>query len=107
MEILKADFVRVLRAEILKAAYESHSLRLPRLSLVPLQTHLDRLHFDVSEDDLATVLEDLKDRGYVSYERDEVAWRKHRRLRIGKIQATPAGRDLVEQTKADPAVQFN
>src|SRR5574341_835176 len=102
MEILQADFVRVLRAAILKAIYVNNAQRAPRLSLVILHGHLDKF-FDLSQDDLVTLLEDLEERGYLSYERDERLWRKSRGVRISNLQLTPAGRDLVEGTDKHPA----
>lgn len=105
MAILEADFVRVLRAAILKAVYVNHRQRAPRLSLVVLHGHLDKF-FDLSEDDLVTLLEDLKDRGYVTYQRDEKLWKKSRAVRISQLQLTPGGSDLVEGTVSNPAVQF-
>jgi hypothetical protein len=106
MNILERDNIRVLRAEILKAIHENHRQRRPRLRLIVLQGHLDRLYFDVGEDDLITVLEDMQERGYLSFERDPEAWKQRKVLPMG-MQITPRGRDLVEGTNTDPAVQFD
>ncbi len=106
MDILKADFVRVLRAAILKAIYVNHHQRQPPLTLVILLGHLVNF-FTISENDLVTTLEELRDRGYLTYVRDEKLWRKSRSVSISQLQLMPAGRDLVEGTVFDLAVQFN
>ena len=106
VHILQADNVRNLRAAILQVVYDNHFGRRSRLRLTPLHGALDRLRFDVSEDELVTVLEDLKERGYITFTRDEEKWRKSRDLVIGEIQIMPAGRDLVEKTRTDLAVCF-
>lgn len=107
MDILQAHNIRQLRATILQIIYENHARQQSRLRLVPLHGALERLFFDVSEDELVTVLQDLKDRGYLSYAQDAAAWKKSRKTVIGEIQILPAGRDLVEKTKQDPAVSFD
>jgi hypothetical protein len=43
----------------------------------------------------------------LTFSRDEEKWRKHRELVIGEIQITPLGRDLVEKTRVDIAVNFD
>jgi hypothetical protein len=108
VHILQADNIRNLRAAILQVVYDNHFGRRSRLRLTPLHGAIDRLRFvDVSEDELVTVLEDLKERGYLTFSRDEEKWRKHRELVIGEIQITPLGRDLVEKTRVDIAVNFD
>lgn len=107
MHILQADNIRNLRAAILQIIYDNHFERRSRLRLTPLHGALDRLRFEVSEDELVTVLEDLKERGYLTFSKDEQKWRKSRELVIGEIQIMPAGRDLVEKTRNDPAVCFD
>jgi hypothetical protein len=75
--------------------------------MIPLYGAVTRLYFDVSEDEFITVLQDLKERGYLSFQRDEELYRKKRKTMIGEIQVLPAGRDLVEKTRVDPAVDFD
>jgi hypothetical protein len=101
MDILLADNIRQLRSAILQIVYES------RLRMIPLYGAVTRLYFDVSEDEFITVLQDLKERGYLSFQRDEELYRKKRKTMIGEIQVLPAGRDLVEKTRVDPAVDFD
>ncbi len=107
MDILQGDNVRELRATILQLVYENHLKQRSRLRLLPLYGAVTRLFFDVSENELLTVIQDLKERGYLTFERDEELYRKTRKTVIGEIQILPAGRDLVEKTKADPAVSFD
>jgi hypothetical protein len=107
MDILQGDSVRELRATVLKIVYENHLQQRSRLRLVPLYGAVSRLFFDVSEDEMITVMQDLKERGYLSYQRDEALYRKKRKTVIGEIQILPAGRDLVEKTRVDPAVSFD
>src|SRR5438552_18897279 len=104
MDILQADNVRQLRAAILQFIYDNHFAQRSRLRLVQLHGALSRMFFDVSEDELVTVMQDLQERRYLTFKRDEELYRKKRENRIGDIEISPAGRDLVEQTCADAAV---
>ena len=106
MSILQADNVRNLRGAILQIIYDNHFQRRSRLRLVNLHGALERLFFGVSEDELVTVLEDMKERGVLTYSQDEQRWRKSREVVIGEIQITPLGRDLVEKTQTIAAVAF-
>jgi hypothetical protein len=61
------------------------------------------LGFDASENDVITMLQDLRGRSYVEY-------REIRNLRVGEyrivqIELCPKGRDLLEGTITDPAVE--
>lgn len=107
MDIPQGINVRQLRAAILQIVYDNHFRQRSRLRLVPLLGALTRLFFDVSEDELITVLQDLKERKYLDFKRDEERYRKNREIVIGEIEIKPAGRDLVEKTNVDPAVSFD
>jgi hypothetical protein len=110
MHILQANNIRGLRATILQIVYDNHFKRNSRLRLTPLHGALERLFFDISEDELVTVLEDLQERGCLTFTRDEKKWKKSRELVIGEIQITPKGRDLVEDTpgvrQKEPGISF-
>ena len=111
MHILQANNIRALRATILQIVYDNHFSRQSRLRLTPLHGALERLFFDISEDELVTVLEDLQERNYLTFTRDEKKWKKSRELVIGEIQITPRGRDLVEDApgarEKEPGVSFD
>jgi hypothetical protein len=111
MHILQAENIRELRATMLQIVYDNHFGRKSRLRLTPLHGALERLFFDISEDELVTVLEDLQERGYLTFTRDEQKWRKSRELIIGEIQITPRGRDLVEDAPGarvkEPGISFD
>jgi len=107
MHILQALNIRELRAAILQIVYDNHCRQQSRLRLTPLHGALEMLFFDISVDDLVTVLQDLSERSYLSFKRDEGKWKKSREQVIGEIQILPAGRDLVERTVTNPAVSFD
>lgn len=111
MHILQAANIRQLRATILQIVYDNHFNRASRLRLTPLHGALTQLFFDVSEDELVTVMEDLQERECLTFARDEKKWRKSRELVIGEIQITPKGRDLVEAApgarEKEPGISFD
>lgn len=111
MHILQAENIRTLRGTILQIVYDNHLKRNSRLRLTPLHGALERLFFDVSEDELVTVLEDLQERSCLTFTRDEAKWKKSREVVIGEIQITPKGRDLVEDVPGvrakEPGVAFD
>jgi hypothetical protein len=93
-----------LRGEILELVDEGHQEQRSRFTDVILWGVLQRLKYDVSQNDVITVLQDLKDRSYLTFEQD-----KDRRtgvVRISQIQITPRGRDLLEGTAMDAAVHI-
>ena len=61
------------------------------------------LGFDVSLNNVTTVLQDLHGRMYIRY--DEIRDQKQGLYYIVKIELTPRGRDLLEGTITDPAVE--
>lgn len=107
MEQLQADNTRQLRAAVLQIIYGNQQNQRSRLRFTPLYGAIARLGFDVSTNELITVLQDLQERGYVKYTRDEAQYRDYRKTVISEIQILPAGRDLVEKTNADAAVCFD
>ena len=106
MQQLEADNTRQLRAAVLQIIYSNQQNQRSRLRFTPLYGAITRLGFDVSINVLVTVLQDLKERGYIKYTRDEDAYRESRKTVISEIQILPEGRDVVEKTTADPAVCF-
>lgn len=105
MDILLDEGAKTLRAAILGLVYDNQRRRFSRLGLVQLGGALEKLFYDLSLDDLITVLEDLKERGYIDFDRskDQRTWH----VQVEKIRILPAGRDLVEKTTSDPAVRFD
>jgi hypothetical protein len=101
---LAAETRKRLRGEILELVDEGHSEQRSRFTDVILWGVLQRLKYDVSQNDVITVLQDLKDRNYLSFEQDKNL--RTGAVRISQIQITPAGRDLLEGTKADAAVHI-
>jgi len=105
MDITQAENIRQLRATILRTVYDNHRQQQSRLRLVLLEGMLERLFFEVARNDLIAVLQDLKERGYLNFREDRD--RYTRKVNIGEIQITPKGRDLVEKTETDEAVDFD
>lgn len=100
---LSPQHKRRLRGMILKLIYENHEAQNRRLDDVTLTGVLERLQFDVYVNAVRELLQDIEERKLISFrqERDKVSGRTS----IRQIQITPAGRDLVEKTTSDPAVE--
>lgn len=96
------QFRRRLRGVILKLIYQNHDRQEPRLDDVMLAGVLERLQYDISVDMVRTTVQDLGDRGLLNF--DQIRDRRNGEVFIRKIQITPKGRDLVEGTASDPAV---
>jgi len=88
---------------ILKLIYQNHEEQNHRLNDTTLTGVLERLQFDVYVNAVRELLQDLKDRELVTFL--EIRDRVTGRVRIEKIQICPAGRDLVEKTTVNPAVE--
>lgn len=93
-----------MRGMILQLLQTNHEQQRSRFDSSMLWSALVRgLGFDASENDVITVLQDLCDRGYIKY-----VEQRNRRLgeyRIVQIELCPKGRDLLEGTIEDPAVE--
>jgi hypothetical protein len=106
MEPTQADNIRQLRAAILKLVYENQQEQRSRLRVIQLAGALSRLFYEFEDlNELKAVLQDLKERGYVQFteEREKFS----RKVEFGPISITPDGRDLVELTNKDAAVDFS
>jgi len=97
-----AQVKRRLRGTMLKLVYENHEAQGHRMDDVILTGVLERLGFDAYVNLTRELLEDLKERGFVAFEKERN--RATGKISIRKIQITPAGADIIEGTKADPAV---
>lgn len=93
---------RRLRGVILKLVYENQEEQRPRMDDLMLNSVLDRLGFDVSRNEMRTLLDDLGERGLLKFQREKDV--NTGRLSFRLIQVTPSGRDLVEKTETDTAV---
>jgi hypothetical protein len=96
---------RRLRGVILRLISQNHERQQHRLDDITLTGVLERLQYDVYVDLVRTTLQDLGERGLLEFAED-----RNRRTGenfIRKIQITPRGRDLVEGTISDPAIDVN
>jgi hypothetical protein len=94
-----------LRGAILELVVQGHQEQRTRMNDLVLWGVLQKLHYDVSQNDVITFLQDLGDRQYLTFKEDKN--RKTGELRISLIQCTPKGRDLVEgNVSEDPAVNI-
>lgn len=102
---LHPDKARRLRGAVLTVLCANHNRQGHRLDDVLLGGALQGLLFDISSNDVLTILQDLKDRDYVRYVQRR-NWLTGR-MYCEQIEITARGRDLVEENiKADPAVEF-
>jgi hypothetical protein len=96
---------RRLRGVILELLQTNHDQQKSRLDSSAVWSGLVRgLGFDVSENEVITVLQDLEGRGYLRYE--EIKNQRLGLYYIVRIELTPKGRDLLEGTITDPAVEI-
>jgi hypothetical protein len=96
---------RRLRGVILKLIAQNHEKQQMRLDDITLTGVLERLQYDVYVDLVRAMLQDLHERALLEF--IEERNRKTGEIFIRKIQITPKGRDLVEGTIGDPAVDVN
>ena len=94
---------RRLRGVVLKLIYENHEAQKHRLDDTTLTGVLRRLQYDVYGNLIREILQDLRDRGLVSFEGQRDKMTGSRTIRM--IQITPAGRDIIEKTSTNPAVE--
>jgi hypothetical protein len=94
-----------LRGAILELLCTNHDQQESRFTSSALWSALVRgLGFEASKNEVITMLQDLKARGYV-----EFALKKNDQdgeIRIFNIELCPKGRDLLEGTTEDPAVEL-
>ena len=104
MAALDAQLNKRLRGAILEILNTRHGAQQSRIDHVALWHIMLDLRFDLGENDLLTLLQDLHDRDLLRYEENRD--RRTNRVSVSKLQLTPAGRDLCEGTKIDPAINF-
>jgi hypothetical protein len=92
------------RAVIVELLFERHNEQKSRPDHDLMWHMLNDLGCDVGENEVVTMLQDLFDRGYVTFQQEKNRWT--RRVEISFIQLTPKGRDLIEGTITDPAFSF-
>lgn len=93
-----------LRGMILELLQTNHDEQKSRFDSTMLWSALVRgLGFDASENDVITILQDLNGRSYVKY--SEIRNARLGQYRIVQIELCPKGRDLLEGTITDPAVE--
>lgn len=92
------------RGMIVELLYSRHIQQLSRADHVALWHMLRDLGADLGENDVLTQLQDLFDRGYVTFEQKKNRWTN--RTEISLIQLTSKGRDIYEGTIKDPALSF-
>jgi DNA-binding MarR family transcriptional regulator len=100
-----AQVRRRLRGEILKLLYENHEAQRARMDALTLASVLESLKFDVHVNLVSGLLDDLKERGFVSFEK--LRNRVTGELSIRQVQITPKGRDIVEKTGSSLAVEVD
>jgi len=101
--MISAQIKRGLRGEMLKLLYENQESQQMWLDDVTLFGVLERLHFDVHLNLVRELLKDLSERDCVKF--DEEKNRRTGDVTIRKIQILPHGRDIIEATAKEPAVE--
>ena len=104
MSAVDAANAKRTRGVVIELLYARHAAQQPRADHVALWHMLTDLGCDVGEADTLTHLQDLYDRGYITFTQKKNRWTN--RYEISLIQLTPRGRDLYESTIEDAAVSF-
>jgi hypothetical protein len=93
---------RRLRGVTLKLLYANAEKRWAPFDQLTLGRALELLHFDVYTNLLHEILQDLKERGLATFIKEKNPVTGERLF--CQIQILPAGRDIVEATRTDAAV---
>jgi hypothetical protein len=105
MSYTAAAKTKRLRGTILQLLCTNHDAQASRFDATALWSALVRgLNFDASRNEVKTVIQDLCGRGYCTC-------KERKNLETGEvflsqIELTPKGRDLLEGTIEDPAVEL-
>lgn len=92
------------RGLILELVYDGHRKQESRLDHLMLWGLMQDLgQNDVSQNEVVTLLQDLRDRKYLRFKQQKNDW--DGRVSISEIEITPEGRDLVEKLKSNDAVR--
>lgn len=105
MNFLDTAKTKHLRGTVLMLLRTNHDAQNSRFDSTALWSALVRgLSFEVSRNELKTVLQDLKGRGYVDFKQQKD--NDSGAIYIVQIELCPKGRDLLEGTIDDPAVEL-
>lgn len=102
--LVEATRMTRLRGVTLVEIYENQKRQAHRFDHLHLLDFLEALHFDISENEFITLLQDLSERHYITYESEKD--RKTGDLFLRSLQITPAGRDIVLKIKKDEAIRI-
>ncbi len=102
-QISETQHQRRVAGRVLRFVFDNQKRQQHRLDHLHLLDVLNELHFDLSENLLVMLLQDLGERGYLKFEENKD---KDGVVSILKIQITPAGRDIVRGLKKDEAVRI-
>lgn len=92
------------RGVVLELVYSGHRAQQSRLDYLALWGLMQDLGHDVGRNDVITICQDLKERGYLEFREEKNRWTNATELY--EIRIMPYGRDLVERTKRDEAVSI-
>jgi hypothetical protein len=96
-----------LRGAILELLCTNHDKQESRFNSSALWSALVRgLGFEASKYEVFTMLQDLQARGYITYQLDQKRKDLDGEIRINNIELCPKGRDILEGTSEDPAVEI-
>ncbi len=101
----RAEKARRMRGQILEMLATNHDKRQSRLDSSLVWSILVRSGFDVSKDEVTTLCEDLEARGYIKYQLNKRLYEKTGDRLYMQMELCPKGRDLLEATFDDPAVE--
>ena len=101
----RAEKMKRLRGQILEMLATNHDKRQSRLDSSLVWSMLVRLGFDVSKDEVTTLCEDLQSRGYIKYVLNKKLFERTGDRLYMQMELCPSGRDLLEETISDPAVE--
>lgn len=98
---LEPKAARQLRGLLLELVYVNHNRQATRLTSTVLRGTLQREGYQFSRNEVLTMLQDLRDRGYLRYQQMRDG---DDRFFLYEIEITPDGRDVIDGVKDDPVV---
>lgn len=98
------DRKKKFRGDILRLLAIAHDKQRSRMSDTEICVNLKALAIDCELPDVVTILQEMKDRDWVTFRQIKNIF--PRRVQLLEVQILPDGRDLVEQTTENPAVIF-
>jgi DNA-binding PadR family transcriptional regulator len=103
--MIQAEFNRRLRRAILDILRDVEKNQTALLDAITLTGVLERLHYDVSVNEIRSLLQDMQERGLIEFQKFKD--KETGKIRLQKIKMLPRGRDVLDGIEKEPAVDMD